>query len=80
MIPMIPWIELIGYFALALVALTFYMRTMLPLRYCAIGSNVVFVLYAYYNNIYPHPAAAPVSVSPQRYEASADQAAGQGGG
>lgn len=39
-------IELSGYLAAALVFLTFYMKTMLPLRYIAIGSNVLFIAYA----------------------------------
>jgi len=38
-------IELSGYLAAALVFLTFYARTMLPLRYIAIGSNLLFIVY-----------------------------------
>lgn len=39
-------IEASGYFAALLVFLTFYTRTMLPLRYLAILSNVAFIVYA----------------------------------
>ena len=35
----INWIELSGYLASALVFLTFYMKTMIPLRMCEICSN-----------------------------------------
>lgn len=38
-------IELSGYLAAALVFLTFYMKTMLPLRYIGIVSNVLFIVY-----------------------------------
>jgi len=46
-------IELSGYLAAALVFLTFYMKTMLPLRYIAIGSNVLFIVYAALEQINP---------------------------
>jgi hypothetical protein len=37
--------EFFGYVASGLVFATFYMRTMLPLRLLAIGSNVAFITY-----------------------------------
>ena len=39
-------VEITGYLAAALVFLTFYTKTMLPLRYLAIVSNVAFIVYA----------------------------------
>jgi CRP/FNR family transcriptional regulator, cyclic AMP receptor protein len=41
----INWIELSGYLASALVFLTFYMKTMIPLRVVGILSNVAFMTY-----------------------------------
>ena len=45
--------EVAGYFAAVLVFLTFYMKTMVPLRVIGIGSNCVFIAYAYAGNLYP---------------------------
>jgi CRP/FNR family cyclic AMP-dependent transcriptional regulator len=45
--------ETIGYFAAACVFLTFYMKTMIPLRAVGIVSNVFFIAYAYLNLAYP---------------------------
>lgn len=39
-------VEMTGYLAAVLVFLAFYTRTMLPLRYLAIVSNVAFIAYA----------------------------------
>lgn len=39
-------VEISSYLGAALVFLTFYMKTMLPLRYIAIGSNRLFSVYA----------------------------------
>ena len=39
-------VETTGYLAAVMVFLTFYTKTMLPLRYLAIVSNVAFILYA----------------------------------
>ena len=39
-------VESTGYLAALLVFLTFYTKTMLPLRYLAIVSNVAFIIYA----------------------------------
>lgn len=47
------WIEIIGYIASVLVAITFYMKTIIPLRIFAICSNVFFIVYALFGNIMP---------------------------
>ena len=46
-------IEMVGYIASILVASTFYMKTMLPLRSFAIASNVAFLVYGYFGGLYP---------------------------
>jgi hypothetical protein len=45
--------EMIGYLAAILVFLTFYMKTMVPLRLVGICSNCVFIAYAYLGGLYP---------------------------
>jgi len=45
--------ELSGYLAAALVFLTFYMRTMIPLRVIGLGSNCAFILYGSLGGLYP---------------------------
>src|ERR1700728_2001064 len=47
------WIEAAGYLASALVLATFCMKTMIPLRGAAICSNVAFIVYGFYDNVYP---------------------------
>ena len=47
------WLEVVGYVASGLVLTTFYMKTMIPLRYCAIASNVAFIAYGFFDAIYP---------------------------
>ena len=47
------WIEAAGYLASALVLATFCMKTMIPLRCAAICSNVAFIVYGFYDNVYP---------------------------
>jgi CRP-like cAMP-binding protein len=47
------WIELAGYVASGLVFLTFYMRTMIPLRVVGILSNVAFMTYGLAGQVYP---------------------------
>ncbi len=47
------WIEVAGYIASALVFLTFYMQTMIPLRVVAILSNVAFIVYGFGERLYP---------------------------
>ena len=49
----IDWIEMTGYVASALVFLTFYMKTMIPLRVIGILSNVAFMAYGAGGRIYP---------------------------
>jgi CRP/FNR family cyclic AMP-dependent transcriptional regulator len=45
--------ELSGYLAAALVFLTFYMKTMVPLRTIGICSNCAFIIYGYLGDLYP---------------------------
>lgn len=45
--------ELVGYLASGLVFLTFCMRTMIPLRIAAIGSNLAFITYASMAGLWP---------------------------
>lgn len=47
------WIDATGYAASALVFLTFYMKTMIPLRIIGILSNVAFMAYGFAGEIYP---------------------------
>jgi CRP/FNR family transcriptional regulator, cyclic AMP receptor protein len=47
------WVDVLGYAAAASVLATFCMRTMIPLRVLALGSNVLFCLYGYFDNLYP---------------------------
>jgi CRP-like cAMP-binding protein len=58
--------EFFGYIASGLVFVTFYMRTMLPLRLVAIGSNVAFITYALIDDLTPililHGALLPLNV------------------
>jgi CRP/FNR family transcriptional regulator, cyclic AMP receptor protein len=43
----------IGYFAALLVFVSFWMKTMIPLRLLGIASNVVFIVYGYLGAVYP---------------------------
>jgi CRP/FNR family transcriptional regulator, cyclic AMP receptor protein len=45
--------EIAGYFAAVLVFLTFYMKTMIPLRITGICSNCAFIIYGYVEGLYP---------------------------
>jgi hypothetical protein len=45
--------EIAGYLAAVLVFLTFYMKTMIPLRMIGICSNCVFILYGSLDGLYP---------------------------
>lgn len=47
------WIELCGYVASLLVFVTFYMKTMIPLRLLGIASNVAFMAYGLGKGLYP---------------------------
>jgi CRP/FNR family transcriptional regulator, cyclic AMP receptor protein len=63
---LLPWVDLLGYAASLLVLTTFCMNTMVPLRWVAIGSNVLFALFGYFARIYPvmilHVILFPVNV------------------
>ena len=50
---MIRMAEFAGYVAALLVFLTFYMRTMIPLRIVGICSNCAFIAYGYLGGLYP---------------------------
>lgn len=45
--------EVSGYVAAVLVFLTFYMKTMVPLRVVGICSNCIFIIYGYIGTLYP---------------------------
>src|SRR5690242_332745 len=49
------WVSIIGYLAAVLVASSFYMKTMIPLRVFAIASNVCFITYGFFSSpvLYP---------------------------
>lgn len=47
------WIEIAGYVASALVAASFYMKTIIPLRIFAIMSNIAFITYGVGAGLYP---------------------------
>ncbi len=47
------WIEAAGYLASVLVAASFYMRTIIPLRLIAIASNIAFITYGIGAGLYP---------------------------
>jgi CRP/FNR family transcriptional regulator, cyclic AMP receptor protein len=58
-------VEMAGYLAAFLVFLTFYMKTMIPLRVIGICSNCVFITYAYVGGVHPilvlHLALLPLN-------------------
>lgn len=60
------WVEMLGYAASSAVLLTFCMSTMIPLRMVAVASNVLFMLYGYFDNLHPvlilHVALLPVNL------------------
>ena len=45
--------EIAGYLAAILVFLTFYMKTMIPLRIIGICSNCMFIIYGSLDGLYP---------------------------
>jgi CRP/FNR family cyclic AMP-dependent transcriptional regulator len=61
------WVETAGYLASFLVLATFCMQTMIPLRVSAILSNIVFILYASYDGLYPililHSVLLPLNIT-----------------
>lgn len=59
-------VEITGYVASALVVATFWMRTMIPLRLLALGSNVAFITYGIVSGIVPiwvlHSLLLPLNI------------------
>ncbi len=59
------WIDVLGYAASAAVLATFCMTTMIPLRILALASNVLFILYGYFDGLLPvvllHATLLPVN-------------------
>jgi CRP/FNR family cyclic AMP-dependent transcriptional regulator len=49
----ITWIDIVGYIASLFVAVTFYMKTIIPLRIFGICSNVFFILYGFFGGLVP---------------------------
>jgi CRP/FNR family cyclic AMP-dependent transcriptional regulator len=60
------WVDVLGYAASATVLATFSMSTMIPLRILALGSNVLFFSYGYFDQLYPvlilHAILFPVNL------------------
>lgn len=59
------WVDALGYAASATVLATFCMSTMISLRVLALGSNVLFAAYGYFEHLYPvlilHAVLLPVN-------------------
>src|ERR1700689_622685 len=59
-------VDVLGYAASIAVLATFLMQTMLPLRFVAILSNILFLLYGYFAHIPPvlflHATLLPINV------------------
>ena len=49
----VTWVSIVGYIASLLVATTFYMKTIIPLRIFAICSNVFFITYGFFGGLPP---------------------------
>jgi hypothetical protein len=47
------WVDAAGYLASLLVLATFCMKTMIPLRSAAVTSNIAFIVYGFYDDVYP---------------------------
>jgi CRP/FNR family transcriptional regulator, cyclic AMP receptor protein len=47
------WIEATGYLAALITVLTFYMKTMIPLRVVGIASNITWIAYGALAGVYP---------------------------
>ena len=47
------WAELLGYVAAACTICTYSMKTMIPLRIMGIAANCFFIVYGYFEDIYP---------------------------
>jgi CRP/FNR family cyclic AMP-dependent transcriptional regulator len=60
------WVEATGYLASALVLATFCMKTMIPLRVAAVCSNLAFIVYGFWDGLYPvlvlHAILLPLNV------------------
>jgi CRP/FNR family cyclic AMP-dependent transcriptional regulator len=60
------WVQLVGYAASLLVFSTFYMKTMIPLRCVAVVSNVAFLTYGFFAELYPvfflHVVLLPLNI------------------
>lgn len=60
------WIDVLGYAASAAVLATFCMSTMIPLRILALVSNVLFILYGYFDGLLPvlllHAVLLPINL------------------
>jgi CRP/FNR family transcriptional regulator, cyclic AMP receptor protein len=60
-------IELVGYAAAFLVIVSFYMKTMIPLRYVAIAGNVTYIFYGYTLGLHPmvllHTVLVPLNIA-----------------
>ncbi|MEZ5787627.1 MAG: cyclic nucleotide-binding domain-containing protein [Xanthobacteraceae bacterium] len=58
--------EITGYVASALVLATFWMRTMIPLRLVALGSNIAFIVYGILGGLVPiwvlHSILLPLNI------------------
>src|SRR4051812_39155805 len=59
-------LELLGYLGGVLVFSTFYLKTMIPLRVVAIGSNVVYIAYSAMSGLVPilllHALLMPLNI------------------
>jgi CRP/FNR family cyclic AMP-dependent transcriptional regulator len=59
-------VQIIGYVASILVFIAFFMRTMLPLRYVAVASNIAFICWSLPLKIWPvlilHSALLPLNL------------------
>ncbi|MBN1697814.1 MAG: cyclic nucleotide-binding domain-containing protein [Spirochaetales bacterium] len=49
----ISWIVVVGYIASLFTAITFYMKTIIPLRIFAICSNIFFITYGFFGGLGP---------------------------
>lgn len=60
------WVEMAGYLACLLVFLSYSMKSLMPLRLIAIGSNLVFIAYGFGAQLVPilllHSALLPINV------------------
>lgn len=50
---LIPWIDMIGYFGGGVTLWGMYSRTMIPLRWGAVGGNVGFLVFGLLASSYP---------------------------